>query len=198
MDRSKQGFTLIELVIVAAILAILVALAIPALRRSMMNANEAAAIGAIRVIAAAQLSFHVATLLDANRDGVGEFGTLAQLGGPSIGASEGPGASGGRGGSRGRSGRRGGGRGGGLGGGAGNSGASPPFIDSVLATGVKQGYLFTVEPSTGPGGTPRYTAHAIPETPGKTGVRTFFVDETGLIRSTNNGDAASAHSPPLN
>lgn len=51
--RSK-GFTLIELMIVIAIIAIITAIAVPNLLRSRMAANEAAAIGACKAVGTAQ------------------------------------------------------------------------------------------------------------------------------------------------
>lgn len=54
---KKTGFTLIELMIVVAIIAIIAAIAIPNLLRSQMSANEASAIGSLRTIVTAETQF---------------------------------------------------------------------------------------------------------------------------------------------
>jgi len=81
MER-RDGFTLIELMIVVAIIAIIAAIAIPNLLRSRMSANEASASGAMRTISTAEVAFQTAAFVDTNADGLGDYGTLAQLGNP--------------------------------------------------------------------------------------------------------------------
>lgn len=58
--RSHKGFTLVEIMIVVAIIALLAAIAIPNLLRARHNANEAASIGALRTISTAAESFRAA------------------------------------------------------------------------------------------------------------------------------------------
>ena len=55
--RSKKGFTLVEIMIVVAIIALLAAIAIPNLLRARHNANETAAIGAMRTLSTSLESF---------------------------------------------------------------------------------------------------------------------------------------------
>ena len=66
--KNNRGFTLIELMIVIAIIAIIAAIAIPNLIEARKGSNEAAAIGALRTMTTAQALY---------REGdKGHFGTL--------------------------------------------------------------------------------------------------------------------------
>lgn len=58
--RSPKGFTLVEIMIVVAIIALLAAIAIPNLLRARHNANETASIGAMRTLSTALESFRAA------------------------------------------------------------------------------------------------------------------------------------------
>ena len=57
---GKKGFTLVEIMIVVAIIILLAAIAIPNLLRARHNANEAAAIGSLRTLSTALESFRAA------------------------------------------------------------------------------------------------------------------------------------------
>lgn len=151
---TRMGFTLIELMIVIAIISIIAGIAIPNLLRSRMSANEAGATGGMRTISTGEVSYQ-ASGTDPTTSGIGKYGSLDALG----------------------------------------TGTSP-FIDNALSTGIKSGYRFEATPSFD-GVAPRYTSVATPLQAGRTGLRTYFVDETGVIRFEGLGGTPSSTSPPL-
>jgi len=57
MKRSQKGFSLIELLIVVAIILIIAAIAIPNLIKARMQANEASAVASIHALNTAEMSY---------------------------------------------------------------------------------------------------------------------------------------------
>jgi prepilin-type N-terminal cleavage/methylation domain-containing protein len=149
--RNRRGFSLIELLIVVAIILILAAIAAPKLNQNRMHAQETAAIREMQTIHVAQTQYY------------SQFGryatTLPELG-PPAGGQEGPSAA--------------------------------NLIPGELAKGQKSGYKFTM--TGGPNG---YTISAVPEAFGNTGRRTFFSDQSLVVRQNWSNEPATVASPEL-
>jgi type IV pilus assembly protein PilA len=152
----QRGFSLIELLIVVAIILIIAAIAIPTLTRARVAANESSAVGSVRSINTAETSYNSAYPT------LGFSTTLSQLGGPS-GAACTP------------------------------STSSGCFIDSVLSSGTKSGYNFSLAiGSAAPvaGVTPSYSIIASPTDVNITGARNFCSFEDGVVRSSSSAITA--------
>ena len=149
--KLRRGFSLIELLIVIAIILIIITIAVPKYNRTQMYMRETAAIKAMQTIHTVQVQY---------QSQFGRYATsLTELGPPQSGAP-GPGAA--------------------------------DLIGNDLAGGIKQGYKFTVAPI--PGG---YTVNATPENYGTSGSRSFFSDQTMVIRENYGPEPATAASKEM-
>ncbi len=165
--RKQKGFSLIELLIVVAIILIIAAIAIPNLLRSRMAANEASAVGSLRTINTAEVTY-ASTYPDLG------FTDLVKLGPPAAGvAASSAKAS--------------------L---LDNVLACATGTDAGAGC-PKSGYTFTITLGgiTG-GGTvvPTYETKAAPITPDQTGKRYFQTDASGVIHYNASAAATSADS----
>jgi prepilin-type N-terminal cleavage/methylation domain-containing protein len=150
---KEEGFSLIELLIVVAIILIIAAIAIPNLMRARMSANESSAVGSLRTINTGEISY------SATYSNVGFTTTLSSLGGPS-GAACTP------------------------------STSSGCFIDNVLSTGTKSGYVFALAAGATTGTpNPSYVITGNPLVTNQTGVRGFCSFEDAVIRSSTSAIA---------
>jgi prepilin-type N-terminal cleavage/methylation domain-containing protein len=82
-QSSSRGFSLIELLIVVAIILIIAAIAIPNFMRARMAANEAAAVAACKKITTAEVTYYTTY-------GRGYSNQLSELGPPAAGGRVGP------------------------------------------------------------------------------------------------------------
>jgi type IV pilus assembly protein PilA len=156
MRNKQKGFSLIELLIVVAIILIIAAIAIPNLLRSRMAANEASAVGSLRTINTAAVNYFTTY-------GIGYPSTLAKLG-PASSASS----------------------------------TTADLIDSVLAGGSKSGFSFSYSAASAVSNSVnQYTITATPLSAGVTGQRSFFTDQSGVIRADATGATATVNSTPI-
>ena len=147
MNRSaERGFTLVDIMIVVAIIALLAAIAIPNVLRGRTTANESSAIGNLRALVSSLEMFRsVNNVYPASANWVADMYTTPtpDFGPPSFDHAM-------------------------------DGSACPPAAASSCTQGFRYNYT-----SAGAG---TYTLNANPDVLGQTGTRSFFVDESGVIR----------------
>ncbi len=151
--RNQRGFSLIELLIVIAIILIILSVALPKMSQSQIHAREMGAIKTLQTINTVQIQYQ------------SEFGqyanSLGQLG-PPAGAGTNEGAQ------------------------------AANLISGNLASGTSGGYSYTVTQT--PSG---YAVVAMPKVYNSTGRRSFYTDQTGVVRESATQEPATANSPEL-
>lgn len=152
--RKQKGFSLIELLVVVAIILIIAAIAVPNFMRARMAANEASAVASMRTIFTGESAYYAAGW--SNPGALGFSAALLDLGS--------------------------------------TKGCAPPKVDSacqiddVLANAstpgtAKSGYFYTYTPVPNGVLNVGFTLNGDPALRGSTGNRSFFTDQSGVIRA---------------
>ena len=144
---GNKGFSLIELLIIMALLLIVAGLAVPNYMAALSRANEASAASSVRTIISAENLYR------------NTYGTYSDL--PALGVDY--------------------------------------LTDQMLAGGRKSGYVFDTTPGSGSAAALQFSVQATPALsigPSASGTRTYFGDESAVIRFSQTG-TADVSSPPI-
>lgn len=136
MKNMRKGFTLVELMVVVAVIVTVSAIAVPKVLRARIGGNETYAITALKRLSTAMESWRVsqtpASYTDASLENLMD--------------------------------------------------SEPPYLDSKLGSGVRQGYTYVLNIDT----SQSFHATATPLIYQSTGVRSFIVQEEGIVRAADN------------
>ena len=161
--NGRRGFSLLELLMVAAILLIIATFALPNFIRARYTANETSAVSSLRILYSAETQY---------ASNYNSFsGDLNTLGPPPAGALA--------------------------------TATTADLVDQVLSGQIsgqplqfqKSGYVFIYTPVGTYPSVQQYTFQANPLVRGNTGQHSFFMDQTGIVRSNNSAPATVNDNP---
>ncbi|MDA2934888.1 prepilin-type N-terminal cleavage/methylation domain-containing protein [Acidobacteria bacterium AH-259-D05] len=144
ISKQERGFSLIELLIVVAVIGVIVAIAIPNFVKSKLSGNEASAISTVRNVVTAEMTYMTTK-------GSGQYATMTEL-------------------------------------------ANNLLVDEVVGTGTKAGYSFTVSVGASKD---TFTVNAKPLNYNLSGIRSFYSDQSAVIRYTTVDAQATSADDPL-
>jgi type IV pilus assembly protein PilA len=153
MRKQQKGFSLIELLIVVAIILIIAAIAIPSLVGAKMAANEASAANSIRTINTAQVTYQSVYAAIGYSNSLTALGPPPPTGCPATGPASGNACL-----------------------------IDFALANATTPAKAKSGYYFGVGVPSGDPPSAGYTAGGAPAAFNRTGVRGFCSNEDGAIR----------------